>query len=399
MKQSRHGGTAKAPAAARGYTATAKTLHWLIALLVVAMIPMGLVMKRGGLGLGDRIWLYQLHKSIGLTVLVLMAVRIVWRLTHRPPPFPEGMPRMERAAAGLVHLALYGLLVALPVCGWVMVSAAALPVPTRVFWVVPVPHWPGLDELAPPLRGGYETVFKDLHLALAIGLGILALLHAAAALHHHFGRRDDVLRRMLPWRFGGLGRGGTAAISAVLFAAMLDAVPGAQAQEPPTWRIDPARSSLNFEASAGLQAVKGRFERFRAQIHFDPEAPTRAGFAVAIETGSATTGTSEIDAALKSSDWFDATRHPMAVFGSARGERLPDGRYRMHDELTLKGRSHPLPLDFRLAVEGNRASAIADLVIDRLAFDVGPSGPIAGLVIANDVKVRIVIEAERENAK
>ena len=89
----------------------------------------------------------------------------------------------------------------------------------------------------------------------------------------------------------------------------------------------------------------------------------------------------------------------MAVFGSARGERLPDGRYRMHGELTLKGRSHPLPLDFRLAVEGNRASAIADLVIDRLAFDVGPSGPIAGLVIANDVKVRIVIEAERENAK
>ena len=356
-------------------------------------------MKRGNLAFVDKIWAYQLHKSLGLTVAALMTVRVLWRLTHGSPDLPNTMSAWERRAAQAAHVCLYGLLLAMPLTGWLMVSAASLPVPTRLFGWLAVPHYSALAGLEGASRKLYEDFFKELHLVAAITLAWLAALHIAAALYHHFGRRDDVLRRMLPtWR---TGRGGGQACGALLAGLLATAlagalVPHALAQEPPTWRIDPAKSSVSFEANAGGQAVKGWFERFAARIHFDPAAPARAGFAVIIESNSVATGTSEADEALKGRDWFDSARHPTAVFGSVQGERLTDGRYRVFGELTIKDKSRPLPLDFELRMAGSHASAVAELTIDRLDFGIGPSGAIAGMVVDNLVKVRIVIEAERD---
>ncbi|KMO43454.1 cytochrome B561 [Methylobacterium variabile] len=180
----------------RRYTLVAIGLHWLIALGILALLGIGLAMTRGSLPPMERFALYQWHKSVGLTVLVLMAIRLAWRLFHRPPPLPETMPKAERRAAGAAHLALYGLLVAMPLVGWAMVSASPYNIPTVLYGVIPWPHLPVLPEL--PNKAAVEGALKLAHSYGAWLLIALLLLHIGAALRHHLVLRDDTLWRMLP---------------------------------------------------------------------------------------------------------------------------------------------------------------------------------------------------------
>ncbi|AWN45330.1 cytochrome B [Methylobacterium terrae] len=180
----------------RRYTLVAIVLHWLIALGILVLLALGLAMTRGSLPPMDRFAFYQWHKSVGLTVLVLMGLRVLWRLFHTPPPLPEAMPRAERRAAGAAHLALYGLLVAMPLVGWAMVSASPYNIPTVLYGVIPWPHLPVLPEL--PNKAAVEGVLKLVHSYGAWLLIALLLLHVGAALRHHLVLRDDTLWRMLP---------------------------------------------------------------------------------------------------------------------------------------------------------------------------------------------------------
>jgi cytochrome b561 len=180
----------------RRYTLVAIVLHWLIALGILVLLALGLAMTRGGLPPMDRFAFYQWHKSVGLTVLVLMGLRVLWRLFHRPPPLPEAMPKAERRAAGAAHLALYGLLLAMPLVGWAMVSASPYNIPTVLYGVIPWPHLPVLPEL--PNKAAVEGVLKLLHSYGAWLLIALLVLHVGAALRHHLVLRDDTLWRMLP---------------------------------------------------------------------------------------------------------------------------------------------------------------------------------------------------------
>ena len=183
-------------AAPRRYTLVAIVLHWLIALGILALLGLGLAMTRGSLPPMERFALYQWHKSVGITVLVLMALRVVWRLFHKPPPLPEAMPKAERRAAGLAHLALYGLLLAMPLVGWAMVSASPYNIPTVLYGTIPWPHLPVLPEL--PNKAAVEGVLKLAHSYGAWLLIALLILHVGAALRHHLVLRDDTLWRMLP---------------------------------------------------------------------------------------------------------------------------------------------------------------------------------------------------------
>ena len=106
------------------YDAVAIGLHWLIALGILALIAIGLTMTRMDLGPMAKFQLYQLHKSIGITVLLAAMLRVLWRLTHRPPALPDAMPRLERKAAKGAHAALYAFLFFLPLTGWALVSAS-----------------------------------------------------------------------------------------------------------------------------------------------------------------------------------------------------------------------------------------------------------------------------------
>ncbi|MGY2052111.1 cytochrome b [Methylobacterium sp. JK268] len=170
------------------YSSVQKLLHWLIAILIFGLVPVAIVMTSIGEGpLQDR--LFDLHKSFGLTVLALVLARILVRASRGAPGLVDGLPAWQRAAARASHLALYGLILLVPVLGWAGTSACCAPV-----------EWFGLVPVTLPISGGMPVGEKilNVHVVAAFLLTALVLVHGAAALHHHFARRDPTLRRMLP---------------------------------------------------------------------------------------------------------------------------------------------------------------------------------------------------------
>jgi cytochrome b561 len=182
----------------RRYTIVAILLHWTSALCVLALIGLGLTMTHAALAPLRQFQLYQWHKSVGITVLALTVLRTVWRLAHRPPANPAGMPEWEHKAASSTHGVLYGLLVGLPLTGWAVVSLSPFNIPTVLYGLVPWPHLP-LAAVFPD-RTLAESAFKLVHAYGAWLLTALLILHVAAALRHHLILRDGVLTRMLPGR-------------------------------------------------------------------------------------------------------------------------------------------------------------------------------------------------------
>ncbi len=185
------------------YTAIAIALHWLIALAIVGMVAIGLVMTHAKLAPFTQFKLYQLHKSVGITVLLFALARLVWRWAHRPPPLPAEMPRLEKRAAEGAHVVLYGLMIGMPLVGWALVSASPLNIPTLLYGVLRWPHLPVLATL--PHKAAVEAALKLVHAWGAYVLIAVVAVHVAAALRHHLWVGDDVLRRMIP----GLPRFGT----------------------------------------------------------------------------------------------------------------------------------------------------------------------------------------------
>ena len=170
------------------YTATAKSLHWLIAVLLLGLLGLGFYMQ--GLPLSpEKLKLYSWHKWAGVTVFLLVIVRLAWRVTHQPPPLPPGMPRVQQWAAHAGHFALYVLMLAIPLSGWLMSSAKGFQ--TVWFGVLPLPDLVGKDQVLGALL---LTVHQVLNLALVV----VVIGHVGAALKHHFVDKDDVLTRMLP---------------------------------------------------------------------------------------------------------------------------------------------------------------------------------------------------------
>jgi cytochrome b561 len=178
------------------YHLVAIILHWVIALGILALIAMGLGMTHLGLAPMAKFRLYQLHKSIGITVMLAVLLRILWRLTHRPPPLPA-MPPLEKAAAEGTHGLLYILMLVVPLSGWALVSVSPFNLPTVLYGLVPWPHLPVLPELTDKTQ--VEAVVKFVHGKLAWSLTAIIALHAGAALRHHFILRDGILRRILPF--------------------------------------------------------------------------------------------------------------------------------------------------------------------------------------------------------
>ena len=190
------------------YSRVAIFLHWTIALAIILMVPLGWWMtdKVVDPTQAARVFhAYQLHKSIGLTILVLSVLRLVWRLVHRFPPLPEHMPGWEKAAARASHVLLYVVMLGMPITGWIYVSAGwnhrldiPFAVPTLWFGLFQWPHLPGLPEASDATRSAAAAASMAIHSRLAWGAVALVALHVAAALKHHFLDRDGVLASMLP---------------------------------------------------------------------------------------------------------------------------------------------------------------------------------------------------------
>jgi cytochrome b561 len=170
------------------YGAAAIALHWVTAALVLANLGLGVSMVPLPISPAKLQW-YLTHKSIGITVFLLTGLRVISRMVAGAP-VPVAMPAWQRRAALAVHALLYGLLIAIPVSGWIYSSSTGVQV--VYFGALPLP------DLVPKDRS-LATTLKAVHVSLNVVLAALIVVHVAAALRHYFVDHDAVLSRMLPF--------------------------------------------------------------------------------------------------------------------------------------------------------------------------------------------------------
>ena len=173
----------------RRWGAIAQSFHWVIVALIVLQVTLAEMADDLPNGL-RKLTLLARHKSVGITILGLVILRLAWRWLNEHPPLPENLKRYEQALARFTHVALYVLLFAMPLSGWTMSSARGFPVSWFGFFQLP--------DLVPKSRPLYDALMTTHHTLAWVLLAVIGL-HVAGALKHHFIHKDDVLKRMLPF--------------------------------------------------------------------------------------------------------------------------------------------------------------------------------------------------------
>ena len=170
------------------YGSIAQLFHWLVAVLVFVQIAIGLYVEDLPVGLERLQWLSR-HKSLGFVILVLVLLRLAWRLFHPAPALPDNISTLTRRFAAGTHALLYGLLIAAPLAGWLHASASGLGVSVFGWFVLP-------DMVAK--NAALSEWFHELHVVLVLMLAVVAAVHIAAALRHALILHDGIMLRMLP---------------------------------------------------------------------------------------------------------------------------------------------------------------------------------------------------------
>ena len=176
------------------YTLVAILLHWVIAAAILVQILGGWAME--DLKGAEKFQAFQLHKSAGLTILLLSLFRLFWRIANPPPPLPAEMKGWEIGAAKFTHFALYALMICIPLGGWVIISTSPYNIATNYWGLF---EWPRLPLSDLPWRKELNEIAKAGHGAAAWGVIGLFVVHVGAALKHMFINEDDVMARMLPF--------------------------------------------------------------------------------------------------------------------------------------------------------------------------------------------------------
>ena len=426
------------------YSAGAIGLHWLTAACFAFQIGLGWRMSASH---GPQSFaIFQLHKSVGITILLLTLARIGWRMTFRPPPYPPTMHPAEKRLARVVHLLFYLLLLGLPLSGWALVSSSKLAVPTFLYGTVPWPHIPGVAGLDPARRAMLNDAAAATHVTLVWLAFAAIILHVAGALKHQLQQRD-YLARMTRLPTASLPVAALLVVTGLLTltalgwslhlaappagpraAPIVAARPSPLPTSPPTglplsaketapttptsidvregektnaqpstWIVRSAESSLRFHTAWSEGPVDGGFSSWRAAIRFDPDALARSSVRVTIDMASVTAGSSEQQSALPEKDWFFLSAYPSATWVAGKIRHIGGDRYRATGTLTLRGVSRPLPLTFTLRIAGDVATMHGTAAIDRTMFGVGQGEWSSTADLPALVNLSIEIKADRAN--
>lgn len=384
------------------YSKTAILLHWSLAFALAFQIGLG--WQFDSLQRGPNLFeLYQLHKSVGILILVLSLARLVIRMGYtRPKPLADTI--WSRRTAKLVHGGFYLVLIGGPLTGWLLVSSAKIAVPTVLFGILPLPHLP----VGSAAHGAAEA----LHTQLAWLAIVLLLLHVIGALRHQFFKDEDILQRMLPWALKrktaafatmcvilatigmayGVGanlmlanapqaRSPAAQSPATIPEATLPDAPKS-AEEPKAvnkqdagipvkeWRVS-GGGKLAFTVDWNGTPINGTFRRWNSDIRFSPEDLAQSRIRVTIDVGSASTADNQRDDMLLGESFLNAAAHPKAVFNSSSIRLLNGDRYIARGTLNMNGKTHPVALNFKLKIDDIRAEVAGSSSLRRTQFGVG----------------------------
>ncbi|PIB94525.1 YceI family protein [Caulobacter sp. FWC2] len=422
------------------YTTVAIVIHWLIAAALIFQIILGWRMGDGPKG-PTTYALFQLHKSIGITILLLSLARLAWRLFNKPPLAPEGQPKWEQVASRLVHVGFYVIMIGLPLTGWILVSTSRVPIPTLLFGAIPWPHIPGLPELAAAPKHLWHEIGELGHGVLVKVTYLLLALHLGAVAKHQILDKDEVFANMAPGARPGwkeprawLAAAGLAAVIAAGYLYMpatkakpaapapaaepapaeaptaaatppvdsaappaveAAAAPVAELKDPVAWVVQKG-STLGFSATWSENAIEGRFKTWTADILFSPDALDRSKLTVAVDTASVDTGDAQRDTSLPSGDFFDTAEHPKATFTASKFRKTGEGKFVADGTLDLRGVKKPLSLPFSLKIDGDTATARGVTTLDRTTFGVGQGEWASTDEIAAKVKVSFSLTAKKK---
>ena len=344
--------------------AISRLFHWVIVALIITQFVLASRAEDLPLGMAKLATLAR-HKSVGITILALALLRLLWRLWNRnSPPLPANLKTPARGLAHLTHYGLYLLLFAMPLTGWMMSSAKNYP----VSWF----GWFTLPNLVQPDEAVFAFM-KSTHGALAFALTVITALHILAALYHHFMKKDDVLRRMLPFTLLA-GSALLPGMASFQVRAAEPAKPAAAATVPVLWSADAAKSSLEFRFVQAGAKTTGRFARFTADIDFSPANLATGKFDVAIDMGSADTRDKERDDTLRMPDLFNVAKFPRATYVASQFTANGTG-FEGKGRLTLRGVSLDVPVSFTFEPGTEAGNPVATLkgtaTVKRLLFGVG----------------------------
>lgn len=394
------------------YSVVAIALHWAIALAIIGMIFLGWNMD-------DSENLFQLHKSIGITILILTIARIVWRLMNPVPPLPAEMKPIEKTASHFVHWAFYGLMFLMPLTGWLLVSTSyEFDVPTVLYGLVSWPDIPGVGFLAN--EDGHEVV-EFVHSKLAWVAIVLLGLHVAGAVKHEFDGGEGVLKRMLPGLFGGdtekpspPPRGFLIAFGAAIGVFLLVAfVPklfsgsastattanpvSAQSTDiTPNWSVDHDQSSISFSGTHDGSEYEGEFKSWSADIQFDADNLDAARALVTVQMMSAEANKKLYTDSLRSAEWFFADQYRTATAELSNFRRLDDDDEYVADlTLTIKDKSVTVPFNFELDIDEDEARMKGEATVQRKPLDLGQKSDASGDWVGEDVLIDVEVRASR----
>jgi cytochrome b561/polyisoprenoid-binding protein YceI len=392
------------------FGAVTKTFHWIIAIGIFAVIPLGLIANDLAYQIRDpnvattdadvarAAFLFSLHKTIGITVFFAALARILWAISQPRPGLLNAGKKLEAFAAETVHWLLYGSLVLVPLTGWIHHAS------TTGF----APIWWPFGQTLPfvPISASLAETTATLHMLFARILGLALFLHIAGAIKHHVIDRDATLRRMLPGQVDvpelpkpshsplppfaalavwGAVLGGAGALGA--FSSHAAQAPGVELQAVASdWQVE--EGTLNITITQLGSKVAGSFANWTAAIQFEPrDTPGTAGAVeVTVSIGSLSLGT-VTDQAM-GPDFFDTETFPTATF-TADILATEDG-YVARGPLTIKGQELDVTMPFTLDVTDGKATMSGGLTLQRLDFGIGQSmADESSLAFAVDVTVQL----------
>lgn len=364
------------------YGAVAQVLHWLIAILIFWAIALGKIAEEMPFS-PEKVNIFVLHKSAGISVLILVILRLIWRFITPPPSL--GLEPKQEKIAHLGHWGLYGLMVAVPLSGWLLNSAAGYPF--AWFHLVSVPSLPVGKEL--------KDFFGNVHVVLFYVIAIAVIGHVAMLFHHKFAQGKSFLPRMLPGQKLSSGVVLILILCGLITYAVLaskvepkaEATPAVSEAKPsapealgeiktsaPLWVKVDGDSQLGFKGKYSGEPFDGEFQQFNPKIYFDPANPEQGIFDVEIDTTSITTHVSDWDLTLRGSEWFAFSDYMQSHFFSDTIRATDDG-FVAEGKLTLKGVSRPVSVAFEWQELGDgEASFIGGAEIDRRDFNIGSGG-------------------------